>query len=95
MKHAYKGRTDQSIQIGAEAFADRVVLRLHHLGESFDPDTAPPPAFNGSRESGFGLYLIDQAVDEVRYLRDQRGRNCICLVKNRKTAGKVDHGHDD
>jgi sigma-B regulation protein RsbU (phosphoserine phosphatase) len=95
MKHAYKGRTDQSIQIGAEAFADRVVLRLHHLGESFDPAMAPPPAFNGSRESGFGLYLIDQAVDEVRYLRDQRGRNCICLVKNRKTAGKVDHGHDD
>ncbi|MEW6037860.1 MAG: SpoIIE family protein phosphatase [Pseudomonadota bacterium] len=86
MKHAYKGRTDQRIQIRAEAFADRVVLRLHHLGEPFEPDLAPPPAFDGSRESGFGLYLIDQTVDEVRYLRDQRGRNCICLVKNRKTA---------
>jgi sigma-B regulation protein RsbU (phosphoserine phosphatase) len=86
MKHAYRGRTDQRIQIGAEAFADRFVLRLHHLGEPFDPDSAPPPVFDGSRESGFGLYLIDQAVDEVRYLRDERGRNCICLVKNRKTA---------
>jgi sigma-B regulation protein RsbU (phosphoserine phosphatase) len=86
MKHAYKGRTDQRIQIGAEAFVDRVVLRLHHLGEPFDPSLAPPPAFDGSQECGFGVYIIVQSVDEVRYLRDERGRNCICLVKKRKIA---------
>lgn len=84
MKHAYRGRTDQTIQIGAEAFADRVVFRLHHLGEPFDPGAVPPPNFSGSRENGFGVYMIAQSVDEVRYLRDERGRNCICLVKRRK-----------
>jgi hypothetical protein len=47
MRHAYKGRTDQRIQIGAEAFADRVIFRLHHLGEPFDPAVVPPPDFNG------------------------------------------------
>ena len=86
MKHAYKGRTDQRIQIGAEAFADRVVFRLHHLGEPFDPGAVPPPAFNSSQESGFGMYIIAQSVDEVRYSRDERGKNCICLVKKRKTT---------
>lgn len=86
MKHAYRGRTDQRIQIVAEAFADRVVLQLHHLGEPFDPGAVPPPDFNGSRENGFGVYIIAQSVDEVRYLRDERGRNCICLVKKRKTT---------
>jgi anti-sigma regulatory factor (Ser/Thr protein kinase) len=30
--------------------------------------------------------MIAQLVDEVRYLRDERGRNCICLVKKRKTG---------
>jgi len=83
IRHAYGGRTDQRIQLSADAFADHVVLRLHHLGASFDPETVSPPAFNGSREGGFGVYLIAQSVDDVRYYRDQRGRNCIALVKRR------------
>ena len=85
MLHAYKNHPDQKIQVGAEAFADRVFVRLHHLGEPFDPAAVPPPDFSGSRENGFGVYMIAQLVDEVRYLRDERGRNCICLVKRRKT----------
>ena len=86
VKHAYRGRTDQQIQIGAEVFADRIVFRLHHLGESFDPGTVEAPAFDGSREGGFGVYIIAQSVDEVRYLRDEQGRNCIYLVKHRQTT---------
>jgi sigma-B regulation protein RsbU (phosphoserine phosphatase) len=95
MKHAYRGRIDQKIKIGAEAFADRVVFRLHHLGEPFDPAAVPPPSFNGSRENGFGVYMIARLVDEVRYLRDERGRNCICLVKKRNSAREGEHGPDD
>jgi sigma-B regulation protein RsbU (phosphoserine phosphatase) len=85
MKHAHRDRGGQRILIGAEAFVDRVAFRLHHLGEPFDPGAVPPPAFNGSRENGFGVYMIAKSVDEVRYLRDERGRNCICLVKKRKS----------
>jgi anti-sigma regulatory factor (Ser/Thr protein kinase) len=81
MKHAYHGRTDQRIQLQADAFPDRVSIRLHHLGDSFDRDSVAPPAFDGSRESGFGIYLMSQSVDEVRYSRDDRGRHCITLVK--------------
>lgn len=56
MKHAYRDRTDQRVKIGAEAMPDRVTIRLHHLGEPFDPSAVPPPSFNGSRENGFGVY---------------------------------------
>jgi phosphoserine phosphatase RsbU/P len=83
IRHAYAGRTDQRIQLEADAFADHVVLRLHHLGASFDPEAVSPPAFDGSREGGFGMYLIAHSVDDVRYYRDERGRNCIALVKHR------------
>jgi anti-sigma regulatory factor (Ser/Thr protein kinase) len=85
MKHAYHGRRDQRIGLEADAFQDRVAVRLHHLGDPFDPGTAPPPALDGSRESGFGVYLITNSVDEVRYSRDDRGRNCIALVKVHQT----------
>jgi sigma-B regulation protein RsbU (phosphoserine phosphatase) len=85
MRHAYRGRTDQEIQIGVDAFADRVVLRLHHLGETFDPTAVAMPAFDGTQDGGFGMYIIEQSVDNVRYYRDERGRNCISMVKNRQT----------
>jgi PAS domain S-box-containing protein len=81
MKHAYHGRTDQWIRLEAEAFPNQVSFRLHHLGDPFDPSAVSPPVLDGSQESGFGIYLITQSVDEVRYYRDERGRNCIALVK--------------
>jgi PAS domain S-box-containing protein len=85
MRHAYGGRTDQQIQIDVEAFPDRVVLRLHHLGETFDPAAVATPAFDGTQDGGFGMYIIEQSVDNVRYYQDERGRNCISMVKNRQT----------
>jgi sigma-B regulation protein RsbU (phosphoserine phosphatase) len=84
MKHAYHGRTDQRIHLEAEAFPDQVTVRVHHLGDPFDPSAVPLPAFDGSRESGFGVYLIARSVDSVRYYRDERGGHCIALVKNRQ-----------
>jgi PAS domain S-box-containing protein len=81
MKHAYHGRADQRIQLEADALADRVSIRLHHLGDPFDGGSVTPPSFDGSRESGFGIYLMTKSVDEVRYSRDDRGRHCITLVK--------------
>jgi anti-sigma regulatory factor (Ser/Thr protein kinase) len=81
MKHAYHGRADQWIQLEAEAFPGQVSIRLHHLGDPFDPSAVAPPALDGSQESGFGIYLITRSVDDVRYYRDERGRNCIALVK--------------
>jgi PAS domain S-box-containing protein len=83
MKHAYRGRTDQCIHIEAEAFQTQVSVRLHHLGDPFNPSAISPPVLDGSQESGFGIYLITQSVDEARYYRDERGRNCLALVKVR------------
>jgi len=83
MRHAYQGRTDQRIRVIVEAFPDRMVMRLWHCGLAFDPQAAPPPAFDGSREHGFGVYIITRCVDEVRYVRDAHGENGICLVKRR------------
>jgi sigma-B regulation protein RsbU (phosphoserine phosphatase) len=84
MKHAYHGRTDQPIQLEADTFPDRVVIRLHHIGDPCEPSRVPPPALDGSRESGFGLYLITHSVDEVHYSHDARGRHCVALVKRRR-----------
>jgi PAS domain S-box-containing protein len=88
MKHAYHGRADQRIHLEAEAFPDHVAVRLHHLGDPLDPldpSAVHQPSFDGYHESGFGIYLLTKSVDEVRYYRDERGGNCIALVKMRKS----------
>ena len=41
MKHAYHGREDQWIHLEGEAFHGLVSIRLHHLGDPFDPSAAP------------------------------------------------------
>ena len=53
--------TDQWIHLEAEAFPGHVAIQLHHLGDAFDPSTVAPPPLDGSRESGFGAYIIARA----------------------------------
>jgi phosphoserine phosphatase RsbU/P len=81
VSHAYHGSPGQRIRVEADVFEDRIVVRLYDWGRSFDPAKVEPPAFDGSKESGFGVYIIAHTVDEVNYWRDDQGRNCISLQK--------------
>jgi anti-sigma regulatory factor (Ser/Thr protein kinase) len=83
--HAYQGKAGLPVEVVVAADADRVSVTLFHQGEPFDPNAVAPPAFDGSRESGFGLYLIRQAVDDLVFFDDERGRHGIRLVKKRVT----------
>jgi anti-sigma regulatory factor (Ser/Thr protein kinase) len=83
MKHAYAGDRDQPIRIDADAYVDRVSVRLRHVGSPFQPERAKEPTFNGTRESGFGTFIITSSVDDARYYRDASGRNCVALIKKR------------
>lgn len=84
--HAYEKQAGQPIEMIVEIDAAEVGVSLHHRGRDFDPTTARPPDFDGSRECGFGLYLIQQSVDEVRYFHDEQGRCAIRLVKKRRQS---------
>jgi anti-sigma regulatory factor (Ser/Thr protein kinase) len=86
--HAFEGQQHKSITLTVEADDDQACVTLRHAGAPFDPDAAAEPAFDGSRESGFGLYLIRRCVDEVRYGQDEQGRCVIHLVQKRKQRHK-------
>jgi len=82
IEHAYEGRSDRRILIEAEAFPDRIVVRLKYGGKPFDPPAeVPPPPLNGSQDRGFGLFLMEKCVDEITYSRQENGENSICFVK--------------
>jgi anti-sigma regulatory factor (Ser/Thr protein kinase) len=81
--HAYRGEAGLPVEVVVTGEPEQVCVLLFHQGEPFDPSVVAPPAFDGSRESGFGLYLIRQAVDELMFFQDERGRHGIRLVKKR------------
>src|SRR5437762_8370224 len=58
IRHGYRGEADRPIEIIVDADENRVSIGLYHEGIEFDPASVPPPVFDGSREGGFGLYLM-------------------------------------
>ena len=81
IRHAYHEQSGCQIELEAETVGDSLEIRLYHEGEGFTPDPSYQPTFDGSRDGGFGLYIIEHCADAVTYARDERGRNYIGLVK--------------
>jgi anti-sigma regulatory factor (Ser/Thr protein kinase) len=91
--HSQEGRQHQPITLTVEVDDDQARVTLQHTGKPFDPESAPAPVFDGSRQSGFGLYLIRKCVDEVRYCQDDEGRCVVHLVQKRKQRQEGE-GHE-
>jgi len=91
IRHAYRGRQGGRLWIAAEEFDDQLRFVLCDNGVTFENfGKTPPPAFDGSRDSGFGLFLMRLCLDEIEYARDEFGRNTLTLVK-RLTGAPGNH----
>jgi anti-sigma regulatory factor (Ser/Thr protein kinase) len=86
--HGAHGQEHQSITLTVKVDDDQVCVTLQYSGKPFDPESAAPPVFDGSRQSGFGLYLIRKCVDEVQYGQDDQGQCLMHLVQKRKQCHK-------
>ena len=81
MKHAYGGRADGRIDIEACDYADHIDISLRHRGKDFRRSDVVLPNFDGTAEGGFGIFIIEQSVDDVRYSSDGKGNHEIVLKK--------------
>jgi serine phosphatase RsbU (regulator of sigma subunit)/anti-sigma regulatory factor (Ser/Thr protein kinase) len=87
MRHAYKGNPGQRIRISAWVEEQRFFLELAHTGEPFDPNIRRQPAFDGSRDGGFGVFIIEKSVDEIIYSRNDGDWHTIRIVKSFASQG--------
>jgi sigma-B regulation protein RsbU (phosphoserine phosphatase) len=90
MKHAYSGRPDQPIRLTAERGFNRVAVRIFHRGESFDPEMAAEPFFDGSKDGGFGIYIINHLIDEINQVTSKQGETCITLIKKFRRCNQME-----
>lgn len=67
--HAYRGDFSQRFTATLSLWRkDRqVVIELYDTGAAFDFESAPKPDLDVPQERGYGLFLIQQTMDEVVY----------------------------
>ena len=89
--HSYDGQQHKSIKLTVEVDDDQACVTLRHTGKPFDPQSAAAPVFDGSRQSGFGVYLIGKCVDEVQYGQDDQGCVMHLVLKRKQRNRGEDH----
>ena len=81
IRHAYKNRHDQEIELDCQVNADRIVFRLLDQGEPPDPAKICGEPLNDVSLSGRGTHLMRAIMDEMTY-EQSSGKNELRLVKN-------------
>jgi len=85
LRHAYGGRPGHVIDVGVAVEADHLVVEVSDTGVPIDPARIeeadlPPGGEIPADAGGRGLYLIRQAMDQVR-VRRANGRNVLAMTK--------------
>ncbi|MFH1679812.1 MAG: ATP-binding protein [Candidatus Eisenbacteria bacterium] len=97
IEHAYgfDGRGRITVRV---RFAERrVILAFYDRGKGVDPGRIPPPDVADPRVRlrgrGFGLEIIRNSVDRMRYRQTPRGENTLLLVKLLSRRGREVSAH--
>ncbi len=83
IRHAYNGVEQQPVRLIAKLYPTYMEWLVLHKGDDFDPGSVNPPTFDGSRDGGFGLFIIDELMDYVDYDTMQDGWRCTRMIKRR------------
>lgn len=85
IRHTPQPLPDATLHCRIEATPAGLNVILHYLGAAFEPALTEPD-FSGDSDGGFGLYIIQNSVDEVIYDTPTPGVCRIRLEKRRPAA---------
>ena len=77
--HKRQVQFSDPIEVETLTYSDHLTIRMTHGGPEFDPLSVPPPTFDGSKDNGFGTYIVLRSADEVKYERTPSGTNVITV----------------
>ncbi len=79
--HGYNDMDPGSIILDLEFARDQVLITITDFGHSFEPGNAPTPDIHAPieerKESGFGIFFIQQSVDHMDYKVTEDGNKLI------------------
>ncbi len=75
------GQAADSIQISCEKFSDRFRVTARYQGRGFDMSEVSLPSFDGTRDGGFGIYIVSRCADEFLHRQSKDGQCAVSFVK--------------
>lgn len=91
ISHGYAGMDPGSIILDLEADEEKLMVTLTDFGHSFEPSSAPIPNVEAPIEErelgGFGLFFIQQTMDDLAYQATEDGNKMILTKHLRKPDG--------
>ena len=91
ISHGYADLDPGSIILDLDIDPNKVTATLTDFGHSFEPSSAPAPDVNAPIEErelgGFGLFFIQQSVDEMDYQVTEDGNKMILIKYLTKPVG--------
>ena len=79
IRHVSSPLADTSFVLHLLQLPTTLTLEFYYVGAPFDPTQAEAPDFSGQKEGGFGLFIIQNCVDQVDYLIPAEQVNLIRL----------------
>lgn len=89
--HGYQDLNPGSIILDLELDLNKITVSLTDFGHSFEPSNAPAPDIHAPLEErelgGYGLFLIQQSMDEMDYQVTEDGNRMILTKYLNETVG--------
>jgi serine/threonine-protein kinase RsbW len=77
--HGYRDARPGMVEIDVTVDRGRLAVEMRDYGRSFDPRHATPPDLDALPESGMGIFIMNEVMDEVDYRPGKP--NVLTLVK--------------
>jgi serine/threonine-protein kinase RsbW len=91
ISHGYAGMNPGSIILDLDINTDKILISLTDFGHAFEPSSTAIPDVDAPIEErelgGFGLFFIQQSVDEMKYQVTEDGNKMILTKFLRKPDG--------
>lgn len=83
VKHAYQDSDKGEVLVESEISAEGIYFTISDKGKIFNPSEVDYPNLYGEQESGFGIFIIQQLVDQISYIpkHSESGWNHLRIFK--------------
>ena len=81
IRHAYGGEPGHKIQVSAEEYQDKVILKIRDYGKKINLEKVKSPVLPPVQPGGLGIYFMKTMMDEMKYNTAHSEGNELILVK--------------
>jgi serine/threonine-protein kinase RsbW len=87
IRHSYDEQPGERILLSLRIDDDKLELGIRDCGRPFDTDAYLPPDLDVPSDSGYGVFLMEELMDEVTRVPLDEGGTLVSLVRYRKEPG--------